>query len=63
MFLIVSGRYYATFIMLFAIRVQYYIYIKHSSSLVASLKFFPLSIGLVFGAAVYTESYYKDLGF
>jgi MFS family permease len=62
-FLLSSGLYYSTLIMIVSFGVQYYILIEHNSPLIASLKVFPVSVGLTFGAIIYKESYYKKIGF
>jgi MFS family permease len=62
-FLLVCGIYYATFVMITIVGVEYYTLIEHNSSLIAALKVFPISFGLIFGGLVYRESYYKKIGF
>lgn len=62
-FLLTCGLYYGTLIMLVSFGVQYYTLIEHNSPLIASLKVFPITVGLTFGAIIYRESYYKSIGF
>jgi hypothetical protein len=42
--------------------VQYHNYIDHDSTIISALKAFTMSVGLVFGAVLYRESYYKKIG-
>ena len=62
-FLTIRGTYFATTIMLTAIGVQTFTLIDHEPPIVAAVKAFPLSIGLVFGAFIYRDSYYKKVGY
>ncbi|GMM48847.1 hypothetical protein DAPK24_054450 [Pichia kluyveri] len=62
-FLIICGLYYATFVMIIAIGVYTYSLIYHDSNIITAVKVFPMSIGLVFGAIVYRDSYYKKVGY
>jgi MFS family permease len=60
--LLVCGIYYATMTMNISVVVQYHNYIDHDSTIISALKAFTMSVGLVFGAVVYRESYYKKIG-
>lgn len=62
LFLVVSGIYYATLVMMFALGVQYYTFIENEIPIVVAIKVFPLTCGLVFGACIYKPGYYKKIG-
>ena len=62
-FLVIGGTYFATTVMLTSIGVQTYTLIDHEPPIVAAVKAFALSVGLVFGAFVYRDSYYRKVGY
>lgn len=61
-FLIICGLYYATCIIITVVAVEYFTYIENNSAILAAVKAFSLTFGLVFGATIYRESYCRKIG-
>ncbi|TID30082.1 hypothetical protein CANINC_001368 [Pichia inconspicua] len=61
-FLLVCGFYYATYAMIHVAGIAYFSYIVHDPPIIAALKVFPATLGLMTGAAAYRLSYYSKVG-
>lgn len=62
LFLIVSGLYYATDVMILALGIQYYTFIENQSPILVAMKVFPLTVGLIIGVCVHIPEYYERIG-